>query len=190
VRFALAQKVADAVLYEGYVLYPYRASSSKNQVRFQFGVVAPDEYCQGEGRGSEFSFMQTECLVEMEAEAPGSDPRLELKIRCLQLQARTLEEAVAGGGDGEEGGEDGFRAVEFLSHGGDLLVAWDEGVERELVIADVSLLDLLPATRGIKANGRSPSIFLADVTWRSCGQLWRRRRWRLRRQAPRSWKAG
>ncbi|HEV7516632.1 MAG TPA: hypothetical protein VGR07_10065, partial [Thermoanaerobaculia bacterium] len=58
--FELAQKVADAVLYEGYVLYPYRASSSKNQVRFQFGVVAPEEYCRGEGRGSESHEMQTE----------------------------------------------------------------------------------------------------------------------------------
>ena len=33
-----ARAIADAVLYEGYLLYPYRASSSKNQVRWQFGV--------------------------------------------------------------------------------------------------------------------------------------------------------
>ena len=33
--------VADAVLYEGYLLYPYRASSSKNQSRWQFGVLGP-----------------------------------------------------------------------------------------------------------------------------------------------------
>ena len=35
-RFEAARAVADAVLYEGYVLYPYRASSRKNQVRFQW----------------------------------------------------------------------------------------------------------------------------------------------------------
>ena len=40
-RFASARSVADAVLYEGYVLYPYRASSRKNQVRFQWGVLTP-----------------------------------------------------------------------------------------------------------------------------------------------------
>ena len=39
-----ARKVADAVLYEGYVLYPYRASSAKNQTRWQFGVIMPPGY--------------------------------------------------------------------------------------------------------------------------------------------------
>ena len=37
----LARRVADAVLYEGYLLYPYRATSGKNQVRWQFGVLGP-----------------------------------------------------------------------------------------------------------------------------------------------------
>ena len=32
-----ARAVADAVLYEGYLLYPYRATSAKNQSRWQFG---------------------------------------------------------------------------------------------------------------------------------------------------------
>src|SRR5256885_5195153 len=41
VNFEDARKVADAVLFEGYVLYPYRASAAKNRVRWQFGVVAP-----------------------------------------------------------------------------------------------------------------------------------------------------
>ena len=36
-----ARAIADAVLYEGYLLYPYRATSSKNQSRWQFGVVGP-----------------------------------------------------------------------------------------------------------------------------------------------------
>ena len=33
--------VADAVLYEGYLLYPYRASAVKNRSRWQFGVLGP-----------------------------------------------------------------------------------------------------------------------------------------------------
>ena len=37
-----ARQVADAVLYEGYLLYPSRATSSKNQIRWQFGVLGPD----------------------------------------------------------------------------------------------------------------------------------------------------
>ena len=48
-RFATARGVADAVLYEGYVLYPYRASSRKNQVRFQWGVLMPPAYCEADG---------------------------------------------------------------------------------------------------------------------------------------------
>ena len=39
--FEQAQRVADAVLWEGYVLYPYRASAAKNQVRWQYGVLTP-----------------------------------------------------------------------------------------------------------------------------------------------------
>ena len=33
--------VADAILYEGYMLYPYRRSALKNQHRWTFGVVEP-----------------------------------------------------------------------------------------------------------------------------------------------------
>ena len=41
VNVDVARQVADAVLYEGYLLYPYRASSSKNHARWQFGVLGP-----------------------------------------------------------------------------------------------------------------------------------------------------
>lgn len=40
-RFDAARQVADAVLLEGYVLYPYRASAAKNRLRWQFGVLVP-----------------------------------------------------------------------------------------------------------------------------------------------------
>ena len=40
-RLQQARTVADAVLYEGYLLYPYRASSDKNRARWQFGVLGP-----------------------------------------------------------------------------------------------------------------------------------------------------
>lgn len=76
--FERALAVADAVLFEGYVLYPYRASAIKNQVRWQFGVLAP----QG-ADPSETSFAQTECLVE-----PGEDAALRLRLRFLQVQRR------------------------------------------------------------------------------------------------------
>src|SRR3954453_19185819 len=37
--FRHAEAVADAVLYEGYLLYPSRRSSPNNRVRWQFGVL-------------------------------------------------------------------------------------------------------------------------------------------------------
>ncbi|MGH9061955.1 MAG: hypothetical protein ACRDZY_20940, partial [Acidimicrobiales bacterium] len=55
-RFAAAKGVADTVCYEGYVLYPYRASARKNQLRWQFGVLAPPSVAAG---GSEPSAAQT-----------------------------------------------------------------------------------------------------------------------------------
>ena len=42
------RKIADAVLYEGYILYPYRASAQKNQSRWQFGVVMAPGYAAAE----------------------------------------------------------------------------------------------------------------------------------------------
>jgi len=143
------RRIADAVLYEGYVLYPYRASAAKNRVRFQFGVVAPRDYV--ELGGSESWQMQTECLVEpIEASEPGGpqpgprlDLRFDLKVRFLQLQARAVEEAVAP----DAGTEAAFRPVEFLELGGEppgggLVMSWDEGVERELEVDGIELAEL------------------------------------------------
>ena len=42
------EKIANAVLYEGYLLYPYRPSAVKNRQRFNFGVLYPREYCDRE----------------------------------------------------------------------------------------------------------------------------------------------
>ena len=57
-----ALDVANAVLYEGYILYPYTASAPKNRIRWQFGVVVPEAYAaQGTGEPAE---AQTEMLLE------------------------------------------------------------------------------------------------------------------------------
>ena len=57
----LVDRVADAVLYEGYMLYPYRPSAVKNRQRFNFGVLYPEAAAPA---GAERCFLQTECLVE------------------------------------------------------------------------------------------------------------------------------
>ena len=43
---ALVDGIVKAVLYEGYMLYPYRPSAVKNQQRFNFGVVYPRAYSE------------------------------------------------------------------------------------------------------------------------------------------------
>ncbi|MFF2629503.1 hypothetical protein ACFVUN_27535 [Kitasatospora griseola] len=114
-RFAQARQIADAVLFEGYVLYPYRASAAKNRLRWQFGVLVPPGW--GEDSG-EHSHQRTECLME-----PRPGDRLAVELRFLRAQRRTVERALPGGG---------FEPVEELELADRVLVPWDEGVEERI----------------------------------------------------------
>ena len=78
------RSIADAVLYEGYILYPYRASSAKNQSRWQFGVVMAPGYAAADP--SESSFTQAECVLEHTGQ-----PVVQVILRFLQVQRRTTE---------------------------------------------------------------------------------------------------
>jgi hypothetical protein len=125
-RFETARTVADAVLYEGYVLYPYRASSCKNQVRFQWGVLTP-RLCS-EVDGSERSSARTECLLD-----PGGqldDTVLWVRVRCLQTQCRRVEALLADGSPGSSG--PAFGPVDALKVDGTSHVEWDEAVDRTI----------------------------------------------------------
>ena len=64
----MVEEIANAVLYEGYLLYPYRKSAIKNRQRWNFGVVGPGQT------------MQTECLFK----APSS-AHLRIRVRFLHL---------------------------------------------------------------------------------------------------------
>jgi hypothetical protein len=74
--------VADAVLYEGYLLYPYRSSSVKNRTRWTFGGVFPRAYT--EATGSEACETRTECLIRK-----GEEARLSGCVRFLHIIQRT-----------------------------------------------------------------------------------------------------
>jgi hypothetical protein len=115
--FAPALAVADAVLYEGYLLYPYTASTPKNRVRWQFGVIVPQAYA-GAGTG-EPAEQQTEVLIEA---GPDAAPRVTVLVRFLQVEARRVE-AAAG---------DGFEPVASLVVGGTTYLSFDEGTERQI----------------------------------------------------------
>ena len=56
------EQIANAVLYEGYLLYPYRSSAVKNRQRLNFGVVYPRAYSETQGGVEPFE-METQCLA-------------------------------------------------------------------------------------------------------------------------------
>jgi hypothetical protein len=125
--FEVARKVADAVLYEGYLLYPYRASAAKNQARWQFGVLMPRLWSES-GPDEPWS-TQTECLLE-----PEDTTTVRVLVRFLHVQSKTVEEVDVEAGT--------FREVPALPVDGSELVPWDEAAEQEVTL-EVPLARLL-----------------------------------------------
>lgn len=114
-RLAVARQVADAVLFEGYVLYPYRASAAKNRLRWQFGVLVPPSWTAA---ADEHDFQHTELLME-----PRHGATLAVEVRFLHAQRRTVQRALA---DGR------FETVPELRLDDRVLVPWDEGTEERV----------------------------------------------------------
>jgi hypothetical protein len=124
-----ARKVADAVLYEGYLLYPYRRSSQKNRTRFQFGVLMPPPYRAIDD--CEPSASQTECLVECR-DGAGVD----IGLRFLHLQHRTAQRIDPATGQASD--------VDTVLVNGTEYGSFDEAVEREQHLSG-RVADLLDA---------------------------------------------
>jgi hypothetical protein len=118
-----AEQVAKAVLYEGYILYPYRPSSVKNQQRWNFGVVYPAGSTEGASR------MQTQCLALIHS----SSAELEVKTGFLQLTDRTIRAVDEPVAELIEAAEPASQPVERAECGGRLYQSWQEGVERDVV---------------------------------------------------------
>jgi hypothetical protein len=134
-RFKAAEQVADAVLYEGYVLYPYRASAVKNQFRWQFGVLAPEDP-SGDG---EPSLARTEIVVS----APGAADRQRADGPCaatLHVRARFLR---------PRHGENGWLAGEACSVDIDPIeITPGRGVTRTVAITESGLQVFLAIEAG------------------------------------------
>jgi hypothetical protein len=135
--------IADAVLYEGYLLYPYRATSGKNQSRWQFGVLGPQQAAE---RGiGEDDTMSAQVLLD-----PGPAAALTIVVRCLQLQRRTAEREVAGGNSGNTA----YEPVDELTAGGQSWLTWDEAIECEVSFGPFGEADLAaPQTLPITVSG-------------------------------------
>jgi hypothetical protein len=84
------RRIADAVLYEGHMLYPYRPSSLKNRQRWTFGGVYPPAYARATADRSRAGF---ECTAEGEA------PTVEVELRFLRYdESDQASEVVVGPG--------------------------------------------------------------------------------------------
>jgi hypothetical protein len=118
-----ARAVADAVLYEGYLLYPYRASAGKNQCRWQFGVLGPPGAAEA-GAGEEPG-LASELLF-----THAGDAELTVRLRCLQLQSRQVQRVDAA---------EGFVPVPELRVEGRQWLSWDEAVEHEVLVTTTTL---------------------------------------------------
>lgn len=154
-----ARRLAETLIYEGYVLYPYRASSQKNQVRWQWGVLFPPSCAE---RLAESADTRAELLVE-----PRDGAELTVEVRFLQLQARTIQRW-----DGAD-----FQATDSLTVDGVEHTAWDEGFPVERAFT-VSFADLVGHghDEDVVVPGGVDETPLTDAAGRLQGRI-RRTRW-------------
>ncbi len=138
---AHAEQMVEALLYEGYALYPYRASAVKNQQRWTFGCLLPQSYCTA-NPGSDDWQMQTQCLV-----LGGDETSAQVRVRFLHVVDRVIGEPTAGVKKGtgpicakHPSGRSGkldlspFSRVDSLEIDGRQYHTWQESVEREVVL--------------------------------------------------------
>ncbi len=135
-----ARALADAVLVEGYALYPYRASAPKNRFRWTFGVLAPRTW--SEAGGCEPWWLESQFLV-----ANTGASRLLGQLRFFQVERRRVERVTA----------DGFEPVETLELGDRLVVGWDEGALSEVDL-DVKLAGTFASSFAISGAAETEAL--------------------------------
>ncbi len=140
------KEIAKAVLFEGYLLYPYRHSAIKNRQRWTIGVVYPQEYSEANG-GIEPWIMRTECLV---AGQGGEDTSLDIHVRFLHLLLRSVMSSTTAATSQAQ--NDALSTSEWslasrLAH-----ESFEEGIERQISIENVSLRDLMIGPRLVRID--------------------------------------
>jgi hypothetical protein len=121
-------EIAKAVLYEGYILYPYRPSSVKNRQRWSFGGVFPRQYAAHDP--SEPWTMQTQCLLQAD-----TGTSIDVRVGFLQLVARDVEVAGA--------------RLPSLDVDGKHYIAGEEAIERTVAAPALTVGQLLEASQQV-----------------------------------------
>src|SRR5580700_6230586 len=132
--FAAVEKIAAAILYEGYILYPYRPTAIKNRQRWNFGTLYPRVYAEAQRPEEPFRLV-AECLVV-------ADETASLDVRLSFLQLMSQKEA-----------EDKLT---------DPSLAWDEAVERASEHSGLRIKELInsPLSLTVKIETAGPSTTL------------------------------
>ena len=133
----IVDKIVAAVLYEGYILYPYRASAVKNRQRFNFGTLYPQAFSELQC-GSDASMMCTECLVE------GHHPHLEIRVRFLHPVARQIGRFATPLARFSAESVPDYETVAALEIDDDIYQAWQEVIERDVAV-EMNLAELSAA---------------------------------------------
>jgi hypothetical protein len=133
VNAAIVDGIVKAVLYEGYMLYPYRPSAVKNRQRFNFGVVYPQAYSEKQG-GTDAWTMQTECLLE------GNEAtQCAVTVRFLRMVTRTIGRVSALASELSKIADADCEIVESLPAVGKLYQPWQEAVEETIEVTEFNL---------------------------------------------------
>jgi hypothetical protein len=129
--------IARAVLYEGYMLYPYRPSAIKNRQRFNFGVLYPQTFSDAQG-GSETCTMQTQCLV-----LGNRETYCEVRVRFLRMVTRSVSK-VRSGTDSSPANVDEMvlEKTDRIEADGRIYQGWQEAAEEESAVPVFRLSDL------------------------------------------------
>ncbi|MBJ7609457.1 MAG: hypothetical protein JF887_08515 [Candidatus Dormibacteraeota bacterium] len=137
----VVDRIVAATLYEGYLLYPYRPSSVKNQVRWTFGGVYPREYSEAV-RGAEPWVATTECLLR-----GGDDATVEVTVRFLHVVTRVVGRLETPSPEPPADGTAGLQRVDAFELDGRIHRTWDEAAERKLDAGLCTVGELLRAPR-------------------------------------------
>ena len=130
-NFASAEAIVKAVLYEGYILYPYRPTNVKNRQRWTFGGIFPESFAALDR--SSASSMQTECLVR-----GGPETRIEVQVRFLHLLMREIGQLSTPVAT-LPAEEPSSTKVASLELGGQVFHAWEEAVERQIASPQLTI---------------------------------------------------
>ncbi len=161
------EKIAKAVLYEGYMLYPYRPTATKNAQRFNFGVAYPRAYSEAQS-GADSWFLRTETALE-----GGAETQIEIVVRFLHLRSRVVGRFETPLEKFDPTVPPDFRIVDRLTLGGKVYRPWEDAVEREVRLPVWPLGELTGAPREHRFSfpANRETVGLADPEGRIAGVL-------------------